>query len=74
MYRFPRELTDTAAAKHCFGGELRTSKMGFMHRKLIDSVGKIAAKEGKPAPGPRPYNISKLAATINGSDHREAGK
>lgn len=63
---FPEKLLQKAAAKECFGGELRPEKMNFLHRMLTGVMTKAAAKEGKAPARPMPENITKLAEMING--------
>lgn len=62
---FPAELLEKAAAKECFGGELRVNKMKFMHKLVTNMMLKSAEKEGKAPPKAINENILKLAAAMN---------
>lgn len=62
---FPEALREKAAAIECFGGELRTEKMKFMHRTISNMMKKTNEKEGKQDPKPMPENITKLAQIMN---------
>ncbi|MGE5494505.1 MAG: flavodoxin domain-containing protein [Burkholderiales bacterium] len=62
---FPEALREKAAAVVCFGGELRTEKMKFMHRAITKMMKKANEKEGKEGATPMPENIGKLAQIMN---------
>jgi menaquinone-dependent protoporphyrinogen oxidase len=62
---FPEALREKAAAVECFGGELRTEKMKFIHRTITNMMKKANEKEGKEGAMPMPENITKLAQIMN---------
>lgn len=62
---FSEELLNSAIAKECFGGELRTQKMNLGHKILTGVMKKAAAKEGREPTKQMPENILKLAEAIN---------
>jgi len=62
---FPEELLKKAVVKECFGGELRTDKMNFVHKMISGLMKKATEKEGKPEPVKIPENIRKFAEMIN---------
>lgn len=62
---FPQELLQVAASKECFGGELRISKMKFLHKMITGMMKKATEKEGKPEPAKIPESISRMAQVMN---------
>lgn len=62
---FPEKLLKSAAAKECFGGELRIDKMKFMHRMLTNMMTKATEKEGKEQPKAIPDNMARFAQAMN---------
>lgn len=60
---YPQKLRDHAVAMECFGGEMNVDKMGFVHKKMIQMLGKeIDASQIKLMP----ENIEKMAKTFAG--------
>lgn len=62
---FPEALRKNAIAAECFGGELKTEKMGVLDKLVTKRIKKMTAKENKPEPVPQPGNIDKLAQAVN---------
>ena len=58
---FPESLMGKAAAKGCFGGELRMNRMKLMHKMISNMMLKAAEKEGKKPPEPIYGNIAVFA-------------
>lgn len=63
---FPRQLLEVAVAREHFGGVLDKSKMSFGHKMITNMMESATKKDGKPAPAPKPENIGRLAAAMNG--------
>ncbi len=61
---FPEELLKCTTSKQCFGGELRLSKMKFMHKTIANMMLKMQEKAGNPPIKQFPENIAKLADTF----------
>jgi len=61
---FPGELLASAAARECFGGEMDTKKMNFLHRAITYLVEKSAGPEGAPKCEALTVNIDKMAEAM----------
>jgi menaquinone-dependent protoporphyrinogen oxidase len=67
---FPEPLLGKAGAKVCFGGELRTESMKFMHRAITNMMKKANKKAGKEGAKPMPESIWQLADAMNAQKKR----